>query len=299
MRDGGISAAANGAFGGTMRIGINTWVWTSPFTTDDFHLIPKVRDMGFDVLEVALDDASLIDADLLREMTQDNDLSVTVCGAFGPTRDICHEDEAVRRNGVAYIRDSIGFAERVGASLFSGPVYSAVGKTRLVDDEQRKRERDWCVGNLRELSRVATDAGVVVGVEPLNRFESDMINLTEQAAALVREVGSPAYRVHIDTFHANIEEKSIPAAIRSLDKGLLGHVHACENDRSAPGTGHQDWAGIRDALREIGYEGAVVIESFTPGAVEIAKAASIWRPLAASQDDLARDGGRFLRDLLG
>jgi D-psicose/D-tagatose/L-ribulose 3-epimerase len=282
-----------------MKIGVNTWVWTSPFTTKDFHLVPKVKQMGFDVLEVALDDASLIDTKLLRKMTEDNGLSVTVCGAFGPTRDISSDDPAIRKSGAAYILDSIAFAEAVGSNLFSGPVYSAVGKTRMVPEEQKKREWAWCVETMRELGKTASDAGVTVGVEPLNRFETDMINLVEQAVALVRDVGSPAYKIHIDTFHANIEEKSIPESIRKLGKGMLGHFHACENDRGIPGTGHQDWTGIRDALRAIEYDGAVVIESFTPGAVEIAKAASIWRPLAPSQDELASQGARFLRGLLG
>ena len=281
-----------------MKIGVNTWVWTSPFGTKEFHLIPKVKQMGFDVLEVALDDASIIDAKLLRKMTEDNGLSVTVCGAFGPTRDISSDDPAIRKNGVAYIKDSIRFAEEVGSHLFSGPVYSAVGKTRMIPDAQRKQGWTWCVENMRELGKAASDAGVIVGVEPLNRFETDMINLVEQAISLVRDVDHPAYKIHIDTFHANIEEKSIPEAIR-MAGSLLGHFHACENDRGIPGTGHQDWNGIRDALREVKYDGAVVIESFTPGAVEIAKAASIWRPLARSQDALASEGARFLRQLLG
>jgi D-psicose/D-tagatose/L-ribulose 3-epimerase len=282
-----------------MKIGVNTWVWTSPFCTRDFHLIPKVKQMGFDVLEVALEDASIIDAKLLRKMAMDNGLSVTVCGAFGPTRDISNQDPAIRKTGVDYIRESLQFAEKVGSALFSGPVYSAVGKTRLIPDEQKKREWAWCVENLREVGKAATDAGVTIGVEPLNRFETDMINLVEQAVKLVREVGSPAYKIHIDTFHANIEEKSIPSTIRKLGKGMLGHFHACENDRGIPGTGHQEWNEIRDALREVEYDGAAVIESFTPGTVEIAKAASIWRPLAPSQDELASQGARFLRQLLG
>jgi D-psicose/D-tagatose/L-ribulose 3-epimerase len=254
--------------------------------------------MGFDVLEVALDDSSIIDAKLLRKMTEDNGLSVTVCGAFGPTRDISSEDPAIRKNGADYIRESIRFAEQVGGRVFAGPVYSAVGKARLIPDEQKKREWAWCVENLRELGKAATDAGVTICVEPLNRFETDMINLAEQAVRLVRDVGSPAYKIHIDTFHGNIEEKSIPDTIRKLGKGMLGHFHACENDRGIPGTGHQDWNGIRDALRDVEYDGAAVIESFTPGAVEIAKAASIWRPLAPSQDELAMQGARFLRELL-
>ena len=282
-----------------MKIGVNTWVWTSPFSTRDFHLIPKVKQMGFDVLEVALEDASIIDAKLLRKMAEDNGLSVTVCGAFGPTRDISNEDPAIRKTGVNYIRESLQFAEKVGSDLFSGPVYSAVGKTRLIPDEQKKREWAWCVENLREVGTAATDAGVTIGVEPLNRFETDMINLAEQAVKLVRDVGSPAYKIHIDTFHGNIEEKSLPETIRRLGKGMLCHFHACENDRGIPGSGHQDWIGIRDALREVEYDGAAVIESFTPGTVEIAKAASIWRPLAPSQDELARQGARFLRGLFG
>ena len=281
-----------------MKIGVNTWVWTSPFSTKDFPLIPKVKQMGFDVLEVALDDASIIDAKLLRKMTADNGLSVTLCGAFGPTRDISSEDPAIRKEGADYIRESIRFAEQAGGGVFAGPVYSAVGKTRLVPDEQKKREWAWCVESLRELGKAASDAGVTICVEPLNRFETDMINLAEQAVKLVRDVDSPAYKIHIDTFHANIEEKSIPDAIRKLGKGMLGHFHACENDRGIPGTGHQDWNGIRDALREVEYDGAAVIEFFTPNAVQIARAAAVWRPLAPSQDELAIEGARFLHKLL-
>ena len=282
-----------------MKIGVNTWVWTSPFGTGDFDLIPKIRKMGFDIIEVALDDASLIDAKLLRSMAEDNGLEITVCGAYGPTRVISSEDPAIRQSGMDYVRDSIRFAEEVGSTLFSGPVYSAVGKARMIPDDARKQQWDWCVANLRELGKTAGDAGVTMGVEPLNRFETDMITLVEHALRLIGDVGHPAYKVHIDTFHANIEEKSIPDAIRMVGKGRLGHFHACENDRGIPGTGHQDWAGIRDALVEIEYDGPVVIESFTPGAVEIAKAAAIWRPLAPSQDELASGGAKFLRGLLG
>ncbi len=282
-----------------MKIGVNTWVWTSPFTTDDFNLLPKIKEMGFDVLEVALDDASTIDAKLLRRMADDHGLDVTVCGAFGPKRDISNQDPEIRQIGMDYVKEAIGFAEEVGSSLFSGPVYSAVGKARMIPDDQRKREWQTSVESMRELGKVARDAGIVLGVEPLNRFESDMVNVVDQAVSLVNDVDDPAYKIHIDIFHANIEEKSIPDAIRSLGKGKLGHFHACENDRGIPGTGHQEWTGIRDALNDIEYDGAVVIESFTPGATEIAKAASIWQPLAPSQDELARQGARFLRDLLG
>jgi D-psicose/D-tagatose/L-ribulose 3-epimerase len=280
-----------------MRIGVNTWVWVSPFTTEKVDLLDKIAKMGFDLVEIAVDDPATIDAAVLKRRLVDTGLGVTLCGAFGPTRDISNVESEPRKIGRKYIEDCIDLAEKLGCGLFSGPIYSAVGKTRMVSAEQKKREWELCVENLRAIEGRAKSAGVTLGVEPLNRFESDMINLTEQAAALVDAVGSQVYKVHIDTFHANIEEKSIPDAIRKLGKGRLCHFHGCENDRGAPGTGHQDWTGMRDALLETEYKGAVVIESFTPGAVEIAKAASIWRPLAASQDELAESGLRFFRKL--
>ena len=280
-----------------MKIGVNTWVWVSPFSTQHFDLMYKIKDMGFDIIEIAVDDPELIDLPKFKSMLAETGLTTTICGAFGPSRDISNEDEAIRKIGRDYIVKCIRMAEFLDSRVFAGPVYSAVGKTRLISAEQKKREWDWCVNNLKEIGGIACDCGVTIGVEPLNRFETDMINLVDQAVDLINDVGSSAYKIHIDTFHGNIEEKSIPDTIRKLGKGKLCHFHACENDRGVPGTGHMDWLGLRDALREVEYDGAVVIESFTPGGKEIAKAASIWRPLAPSQDILASEGAAFLRKL--
>jgi D-psicose/D-tagatose/L-ribulose 3-epimerase len=280
-----------------MKLGINTWVWVSPFTTRSLDLLDRIAGMGFDLVEVAVEDVGAIDVPALKRKLAETGLGVTLCGAFGPSRDISDLDPALRAGGRTYMEDCIRMAEQLDCRIFAGPVYSAVGKTRLVPAGQKEQEWAHCVANLKALAPMARDAGVTICIEPLNRFETDMINLAEQARKLIADVGSPAYKVHLDSFHGNIEEKSVPAAIRAVGKGNLGHFHSCENDRSAPGTGHQDWTGIRDALREIEYEGAAVIESFTPATVEIAKAASIWRPLAATQDDLAKDGLRFLRQL--
>ena len=280
-----------------MKLGVNTWVWMSPISTKDLDLLDKIKTIGYDVVEMAMDDPALIDAGALKRKLDETGLGVTMCGAFGPNRDISSLDPEQRKGGREYMETCVRMAEKIGCSVFAGPVYSAVGKTRLVPDEQKKRERAYCVENMRAVGKVAQECGVTICVEPLNRFETDMINLVEQGLALIDEVGSPAYKMHMDTFHANIEEKSVPGAIRMIGKGRLGHFHTCENDRSAPGSGHQDWIGVRDALREIEYDGAAVIESFTPVAVEIAKAASMWRPLAPTQDQLAEDGLKFLRQL--
>jgi D-psicose/D-tagatose/L-ribulose 3-epimerase len=137
---------------------------------------------------------------------------------------------------------------------------------------------------------------VVLGIEPLNRFETSFINTCEQAIELIDRVGHAHCAIMLDTFHMNIEEKSIRDAIRAADYRLC-HVHVCENDRGAPGSGNIDWDDVRQGLRDAGYDGAVVIESFTADVKSIAKAAAIWRKLAPSQDALAVEGLAFLKGL--
>ena len=280
-----------------IQFGVSTFVWVSPFSTGDFSLLHKVADMGYDLIEVAVEDKDLINWARLKQVAQETGLQLTISGAFGPNRDVSSDDAAIRRNGFEYIVDCIHIAEAMGSPIFTGPVYSAVGKTRIVSAERKRQERDWCIENLREVGKVAQECGVVVGVEPLNRFETDMINTAEQALSLVREADHPSLKLSLDTFHNNIEEKSIPAAIRAIGRELLCHVQGNESDRGTPGTGNVDWPGIKDALTDIGYDGAVVIETFGAPSEEMAKAASIWRPLANSPDELAREGLAFYKTL--
>jgi D-psicose/D-tagatose/L-ribulose 3-epimerase len=137
---------------------------------------------------------------------------------------------------------------------------------------------------------------VVLCLEPLNRFETSFINLASQAIEVIDRVNHPACRIMLDTFHMNVEERHLGDAIRATGK-RLAHVHTCENDRGAPGSGHVPWEDVRKALADIGYDGPVVIESFTDKVKSIARAAAIWRPFADSQDALAEDGLKFLKGL--
>ena len=134
-------------------------------------------------------------------------------------------------------------------------------------------------------------------MEPLNRFETSFINLASQCVEVVDRVDSPACKVLLDTFHMNIEEKSLGDAIRSAGS-RLGHVHACGNDRGAPSPGNIRWDEVVQALRDIGYDGPLVIESFTNQIKTIARAAAVWRPFETSQDELGRKGLQFLRQLI-
>ncbi len=153
------------------------------------------------------------------------------------------------------------------------------------------------VACLRKLAARAEAIGIDIGIEALNRFETYFLNLSADTVRLTDEVGSPRVGVHFDSFHANIEEKDPPTSLKKIGRSRLMHVHACENDRGAPGTGHVQWAGIFKALKQMKYDRWVTIESFVPSIKEIARAASIWRPVAKSGDELATKGLRFLKSI--
>lgn len=281
-----------------MDIGISTFVWVSPFSSASFDILQKAKDIGYNVIEIAVEDRELIDWKALQKVCRNLDLKVSVSGAFGMDRDISSDRPEIRANGLSYIMGCLEIASELESPIFGGPLYSAVGKTRLVSEAQKRQEREWCLENLHLAVRQAEALGVTLALEPLNRFETDMINTVDQAIALVDEVRNDRLKILLDTFHSNIEEKDIPASILKLGDRLV-HVQANENDRGTPGTGHLNWTGIRDSLTAIGYRGSLVIETFGAPSKELARAASIWRPLAASADELASEGFEFLKKTFG
>jgi D-psicose/D-tagatose/L-ribulose 3-epimerase len=280
-----------------MLFGASTFIWVSPFSTEHIDLMAKVKNMGYDIIEIAVEDKHLINWKSIKEVAKDLDLKITISGAFGPERDISSTEPEYRKLGKEYIIDCIRIAADTGSPIFGGPLYSAVGKTRIVPEEQKKQERAWCIETLTEVSQIAASEGVILGLEPLNRFETDMVNTVDQALSIVGEVSSPNLKIVLDTFHSNIEEKDIAASVRKIGRELLCHVQGNESDRGTPGTGHLEWEAIKNALVEIGYQGAVVIETFGQPSKELARAACIWRPLANSADELATEGLAFYKKL--
>jgi D-psicose/D-tagatose/L-ribulose 3-epimerase len=280
------------------QIGVNAWVWTSPVTTEEFgRLAPMVKRMGFDLIEFGIEGTSDLDYARAAEIARASSLGVSVCAAMGPDRDLIHSDESIRRNGMDYVRHCIDAAATIGAPNVVGPLYSAVGRTWQATADERKRDVDLLVRQLKELSVYGADRGVGLGVEPLNRFETSFLNLTSQAIEVVDRVDHPGCGLLLDTFHMNIEERSIGEAIRSAGKRIR-QLHTCENDRGAPGSGHVPWQEVASACRDIGFTGPFVIESFTNKVKSIARAAAIWRNFADTQDALAENGLRYLRTLL-
>ena len=276
------------------QIGVNAWVWSSPVNTEEFgRLAPNVARMGFDLIEVGIESTTDLDYRRAAEIAKANGLATGVCAAMGPDRDLIHSDESIRTNGMAYLRHCIDAAQTLGAASVCGPLYSAVGRTWQATDDERKRDVDLLVRQLGELAKYAGERGVWLGVEPLNRFETSFINLASQAIEVADRVDHPACGVMLDTFHMNIEERSIGDAIRAAGQRMR-QLHACENDRGAPGSGHVPWDEVATACRDIGFNGPFVIESFTNRVKSIAKAAAIWRKFADSQDALAESGLGYL-----
>jgi D-psicose/D-tagatose/L-ribulose 3-epimerase len=278
----------------TARFGASTFIWVSPFSNDTLDLIDKVAGMGFDYLELCVEDPATIDVDYISPRLRKSGLAPLLCGAFGPDRDVSSADPNTRRNGVAYIVRCVEIAAALDAPMVAGPMYSATGKTAQVEASERRQQWDWAVENLREAADQAAARGIRLAIEPLNRFETDLINTVEQGVDLVTRIGRDNVGLLLDTFHMNIEEVSVPDAIRRAGPHLF-HFHACANDRGVPGRDHLPWVEIRRALDDVGYEGPWVIEAFNPDVREIARAVSLWRPLAENQDAIAVDGLAFLR----
>lgn len=277
-----------------MQIGVNSFTFESPFNTKSVGWIARAKEMGFDFFEISLEDPANTDVAVVRRAIEDAGLGVSTCCAFGPDRDISSDDPRVRQAAIDHIKTCIDIAHGLGADLLAGPMYSAVGKARFISDDERKKEWDRSVEIMRQLGEYAAQAGVRLAMEPLNRFENDMINTAEQALRYVQDVGLPNVGIHLDTFHMHIEEKDLGDAVRTAGDRLF-HLHTCENDRGTPGTGQVAWQKLADALREIGYQGRGAIESFTPNAESVRQAACIWRQLAPSQEHLAQEGLKFLR----
>ncbi len=278
------------------KIGINTFLFASPFTNKEVSLFSKFKSWGFDGVELAIEDPAHIDPEFVRAQLDNHGLScISVCAAMGPGRDLRGTD-AEQKTALRYLEGIIELMPVLGCPILVGPLYSVVGRTAAETQSDKEIQRNLVVGNLRKLAEFAQSRKVLISIEPLNRYETDFINTSEQAVSMVKAVNHPALKIHLDTFHMNIEEKFSGAAIE-LCGDMLGHVHACGSDRGTPGNDHTNWEEIITALDKVGYKGSLVIESFTPDVKVIARAASIWRQIDSSQEAIARGGLKFLRSI--
>ncbi len=281
-----------------MKFGVNTQIWVAPFQQSDLTLIDKVAGMGFDVIELGFFSAEPpFNVSDVKQRLKDAGVKAGICSFLSADRDISSKDPDARQRGVEFMNAMVRTLSALGGEILSGPLYAELFRKRYLPADERAREWERCVASMREIAKTAAIHGVTIALEPLNRFETDFLNLSEQAVRLASDIGSDAVGILLDTFHMGVEEKNQGEAIRGAGKRLK-HFHACENDRGAPGSGQVPWVEVRDALKSIGYDKIVAIEGFNPDIVDLANGACIWRPMAPSPDRLASDGVKFLKTLL-
>jgi D-psicose/D-tagatose/L-ribulose 3-epimerase len=277
--------------------GVSTWIWVSPLSDSELaRLAPHVRELGFDMIELPVEQPGDWDPARAAELTVESGLATGVCAVMGAGRDLSAEHEETVGATQAYLRGCVDAAVRVGSAIVAGPMYAPVGKLWRLEPAEWSRMIARVAERLRPVAEYAGERGVKLAVEPLNRYETSLVNTVAQGLELVEGVDSPACGLLLDTYHLHIEEKD-PAAAARMAGDRIAHVHACGTDRGAPGADSFGWRDFASALADAGYRGPLCIESFTPANQAIAVAASIWRPLAPSQDALASDGLRFLSEI--
>ena len=278
-------------------IGISTWVWESPLTDATLPgLLEKIAGMGFDAVELPLENDGDFTPGRARQSLAETGLKPFLVGAMAPGRDLVAADAAAVQRTQAYLAACITMAGSIGSPTVCGPFYAQTGRVWRMSPGQRSAAYAELRRNLEPVAALARDAGVVVGIEPLNRYETSLINTVEQALEALEPLLGNGIGLALDTYHQHLEERSLAAAVRAAGEHLV-HLQVCGNDRGAPGGAQTDWTGLLAALTEVGYAGPLNIESFTVDNAAIAVAASIWRPLAPSQDQLAEQGLVFLRGL--
>jgi D-psicose/D-tagatose/L-ribulose 3-epimerase len=280
-----------------MRLGINTFLLTSPFNNKSTRFFKQIKQWGFDSVEIPIEDPKHIDpAHVRRELDKSGLVCGSVCACMGPDRDL-RGTPRQQKIGFTYLKNLLDQMVPLGCPSLIGPVYSATGRADAVPAPEYRKQWKLVVKHLKALAKYAEERDQKICIEPLNRFETDFINTCDQALRMVRDVGSPALKVQLDTFHMNIEEKDQAAAIRKAGK-FLAHLHACGCDRGTPGNDHIDWKGIAKALKDIKYEGDVVIEGFATNVKLIARAAAIWRQIEPTNEEIATKGLKFLQRVL-
>lgn len=274
-----------------MRFGMNLLLWTGELNDSMMPVLEMLKRVGFDGVEIPLFNTSLNYADWGRRL---NDLGLqrTAVTVRGVDDNPISPDAAVRQRGTEATMRVLDCCAAVGATHLVGPYHSALG--HFTGKGATADEWKWGVESMRRVAEHAGRAGVTLGVECLNRFETYLLNTHADSAKFVREVGHPACRMMYDTFHSHIEEKSVSLAIHGC-ADVLCHVHISENDRSTPGKGNVRWRENFDTLREINYNGWLMVEAFGLALPELAAATKIWRRMFESEEQLSRDSLAFMR----
>jgi D-psicose/D-tagatose/L-ribulose 3-epimerase len=275
-----------------MKYGINLYLWADEMRDDLMPVLESLKRIGYDGVEVPIFDLDTAKWASWARRLDDLGLQRTANTVIAPEHNPVSPDPAIREAAYEHMKAVVDCCAAVGSSILCGPHQVALG----VFTGKGATTEEWnrSVDHLRRVAQYAEPAGVVLAEEVVNRFELYHLNVLDQAIRLVDEVGHPNCRIHLDTFHAHIEEKDPAAAIRRAGD-RIAHVHISENDRGVPGTGSVAWDETFAALHDIGYDGWLTVEAFGNFLPNLAAATKIWRPLFDSEEQLAADAYTFLR----
>jgi D-psicose/D-tagatose/L-ribulose 3-epimerase len=277
----------------TMRTGMNLLLWTAHVTEEHFPLIAKLKQTGFDGVEIPLFQGDAAHYRKVRKELDNLGLRCTTVTVGNPQANPISPDVAVRQKGLDQLKWAIETTATLGGEILAGPYHSPLGVfsgTGPTDDEKARG-----ADVLRSAAEFAQQHRVMLAIEYLNRFECYFLTTAADARALVQKVNHPHFRMMYDTFHANIEEKDIGATIESI-KGSFIHVHISENDRGTPGSGHVHWDETFRALRKVGYDDWLVIEAFGRALPDLAAATRVWRDLFPSPEEVYTKGLKLIKD---
>jgi D-psicose/D-tagatose/L-ribulose 3-epimerase len=284
------------------KIGIYYAYWTRDWDADFHPYVDKVADLGFDVLEVNAGTVARMSAaerKRLRDHAGARGIDLSYCIGLPPRFDVASEDAGTRREGIRFLGEIVGAIGDMGGGRLSGIVYGCWPALMPEGVADKRPFLDRSVASLKQVLPLAEDRGVVLNMEVVNRFEQFLLNTAEEGLEFVQRIGSPNAKLLLDTYHMNIEEDSIGAAIATAGS-FLGHVHLGESNRKPPGHGHIPWAELAGALRRIGYQGWLVMEPFLVPGGQVGRDIRVWRDVGKGMD-LDREAGkavRFMRDRL-
>ena len=275
-----------------MKLGVSAFAWTARFESSHLALLPSIKEMGLDGFEIPMFDPAALPIHAIRNAFETAKLECLVCAILPNQFNPISPEPSVRRAAIEHLTRCIETAAAMGCRMLGGPVFSPIGY--LPDHRPRSEEWRWAVEAFQSLSDPLEACEVNLSVEPVNRSETFFLRTAADAKRLCEEIGNPQIGVTIDTFHANIEESSIPAAIRTLGPHLK-HIHASENDRGPLGRGHVPFPEIMSALREIDYKGYLMIEGFGFDPSEQSAPGYLWAMPDVTPDILAAER-RFQND---
>lgn len=278
-----------------MNIGVSAFAWTADFRDSHLKILPQLREHGLSSFEVPMFEPEKLPAARIRRAMDDNGLTCSVCAILPHGVNPISADTGVRKASVAHLMRCLDVSAEMGATLIGGPVYAPIG---YFSGQRRSTEEwKWAIDAFEQLIPMLDSTKIDLSIEPVNRSETYFLTKAQDARALCDAIDHPRIGVTIDTFHSNIEEKTMPDAIAAVGNRLK-HLHASENDRGILGSGHVDFEAILDTLRAIGYSGCLMIEGFGYSPNEVAAPGALWADVGVSPEDIAFDGAQYLRDLL-